>query len=278
MSIRRSTSIRRTSRCRFMGAPRWITRSLPPTGSFRRRPSALSAPISNPPTRNTGISIFSGKWSGSACSASLTPDPKEPILRARAASTSRSIAPYPAYSNIDEIESGGNSEYQSFQFSFKRRMANGLAVLASYTRSKSIDDTSAFLPTSPDQNFPQDSHDYRLNRGLSSYDVPNIATVGFVYDIPCAWRWARGFQLSGIVTAESGQPFTPVLNADNSNTGNGGIPTNFGLDLPNVVGNPVLSNPTPQEWFNVNAFAIPPQYAWGNAGRKIGRASWRERV
>ena len=181
------------------------------------------------------------------------------------------IAPYPAYSNIDEIESGGNSEYQSFQFSFKRRMANGLAVLASYTRSKSIDDTSAFLPTSPDQNFPQDSHDYRLNRGLSSYDVPNIATVGFVYDIPCAWRWARGFQLSGIVTAESGQPFTPVLNADNSNTGNGGIPTNFGLDRPNVVGNPVLSNPTPQEWFNVNAFAIPPQYAWGNAGRNILR-------
>ena len=51
----------------------------------------------------------------------------------------------------------------------------------------------------------------------------------------------------------------------------GGIPTNFGLDRPNVVGNPVLSNPTPQEWFNVNAFAIPPQYTFGNAGRNILR-------
>ena len=144
-------------------------------------------------------------------------------------------------------------------------------MLASYTRSKSIDDTSAFLPTSPDQNFPQDSHDYRLNRGLSSYDVPNLTSVGLVYDIPGARRWVRGFQLSAIITAQSGQPFTPVLDADNSNTGNGGIPTNFGLDRPNVLSNPALSNPTPQEWFNVNAFAIPPQYTWGDAGRNILR-------
>ena len=181
------------------------------------------------------------------------------------------VAPYPAYSNMDMIESGGNSEYQSLQASLKRRLANGLAVLASYTRSKSIDDTSAFLPTSPDQNFPQDSHDYRLNRGLSSYDVPNLTSVGLVYDIPGARRWVRGFQLSAIITAQSGQPFTPVLDADNSNTGNGGIPTNFGLDRPNVLSNPALSNPTPQEWFNVNAFAIPPQYTWGDAGRNILR-------
>ncbi|HEV2170101.1 MAG TPA: hypothetical protein VGR40_04085, partial [Candidatus Binatus sp.] len=32
-----------------------------------------------------------------------------------------------------------------------------------------------------------------------------------------------------------------------------------------------LSNPTPQEWFNTAAFAIPPQYAWGDAGRNILR-------
>jgi len=95
-------------------------------------------------------------------------------------------------------------------------------MLASYTRSKSIDDTSAFLPTSPDQNFPQDSHNYRLERALSSYDAPNLASVGFVYEIPSAWRWARGFQLSGIITAQSGQPFSPELSTDNGNTGNSG--------------------------------------------------------
>ena len=49
-------------------------------------------------------------------------------------------------------------------------------ICASYTFSKSIDDTSAFLPTTADQNFPQDSHNYRLERALSSFDEPNRAT------------------------------------------------------------------------------------------------------
>ncbi len=180
-----------------------------------------------------------------------------------------SRAPYPAFSNILMTESGGNSEYQSLQFTFSRRLAGHLLVEAAYTFSKSIDDTSAFLPTVPDQNFPQDSHNYRLERSLSSYDTPNRATVALVYRIPGSSRWTRGFEASGIVTAQSGQAFTPQLSSDNSNTGNTG--GNFGVDRPNVLFNPVLSNPTPQEWFNISAFAIPAQYTWGSAGRNILR-------
>ena len=98
-------------------------------------------------------------------------------------------APYPAYSNILETESGGNSEYQSLQLSLKRQLSGRLSIVAAYTFSKSIDDTSAFLPTSSDQNFPQDSHNYRLERGLSSFDVPNRATIAFVYRIPGKSPW-----------------------------------------------------------------------------------------
>jgi hypothetical protein len=180
-----------------------------------------------------------------------------------------SRAPYPSFSNILVTESGGNSEYQSLQLLFRRRLSKGLAMLASYTFSKSIDDTSAFLPTQSDQNFPQDSHNYRLERALSSFDVPNLATIAFVYAIPSPLRWMRGFELSSIITAESGQPFTPELSTDNSNTGNTG--GNFGIDRPNVLRSPALANPSPQEWFNVNAFAIPQPYTWGNAGRNILR-------
>jgi hypothetical protein len=43
------------------------------------------------------------------------------------------------------------------------------------------------------------------------------------------------------------------------------------VDRPNVLFNPKLSNPTPQEWFNTAAFQIPPQYTWGDAGRNILR-------
>jgi len=181
----------------------------------------------------------------------------------------QSRAAYPAYSNILMTESGGNSEYQSLQFTFNRRLAAGFSVLAAYTRSKSIDDTSAFLPTSADQNFPHDSHNYHLERALSSYDMPNRATVALLYCIPGSSRWTRGFETGSIVTAQSGQPFTPMLSTDNSNTGNSG--GNFGVDRPNVVFNPTLANPQPQEWFNVSAFAIPAPYTWGNAGRNILR-------
>jgi hypothetical protein len=166
-------------------------------------------------------------------------------------------------------ESGGDSEYQSLQITFNRQLASRLSLLAAYTFSKSIDDTSAFLPTMADQNFPQDSHNYRLERALSSFDTPNRATLALVYRIPGSSRWTRGFEASSILTVQSGQPFTPMLSTDNSNTGNSG--GNFGVDRPNVLFNPTLSNPTPQEWFNTAAFAIPAQYTWGDAGRNILR-------
>jgi hypothetical protein len=166
-------------------------------------------------------------------------------------------------------ESGGNSQYQSLQFTFSRQLASRLLVQAAYTFSKSIDDTSAFLPTTADQNFPQDSHNYRLERSLSSYDTPNRATVALFYSIPGSSRWTRGFEASSIITAQSGQSFTPQLSTDNSNTGNTG--GNFGVDRPNVLFNPDNPNPSPQEWFNVSAFAIPARYTWGSAGRNILR-------
>jgi hypothetical protein len=194
-------------------------------------------------------------------------DINQPLTPGPADLTTRE--PYPAYSNILMTESGGNSEYQSLQLTFNRRMARGLSVLAAFTISKSIDDTSAFLPTTPDQNFPQDSHNYRLERALSSYDMPHRATIALVYQIPGASRWTRGFEFSGIVTAQSGQAFTPMLSTDNSNTGNSG--GSFGVDRPNVVHKPSLANPSPQEWFDVTAFAVPPAYTWGNAGRNILR-------
>jgi hypothetical protein len=43
---------------------------------------------------------------------------------------------------------------------------------------------------------------------------------------------------------------------------------------PDLVGNPVLSSPTVQEWFNKAAFAAPAPYTFGNEGRNILRGDW----
>ena len=180
-----------------------------------------------------------------------------------------SRSPYPQYSNIFFEESGANSEYQSLQVSFNRRLARGLTVLAAYTFSKSMDDTSAFLGNDADRNFPQNSHNYRAEHALSSFDMPHRAVISYVYTLPFQDRVLRNVQTSAIIVAQSGQPFTPILQTDNSNTGNTG--GTFGSDRPNVVGNPSISNPSAQKWFNTAAFAVPAPYTFGNAGRNILR-------
>ena len=175
--------------------------------------------------------------------------------------------PYPQFGGIFFTGSGGDSNFHALEASLNRRLAHGFSVLAAYTFSKSIDDTSAFLGTMPDKNFPQDSHNYRAERALSSFDMRQRFTAAYLYNLPGRAWWRRNFEVRGIATAQSGQPFTPILQTDNSNTGNtGGI---FGSDRPDLVGDPHLSHPTVAEWFNTAAFAIAPQYHFGNAGRNI---------
>ncbi|HUS07679.1 MAG TPA: TonB-dependent receptor [Bryobacteraceae bacterium] len=175
--------------------------------------------------------------------------------------------PLPSYSGIFFTESGANSSYQSLQALVNRRFTRGVAFQASYTLSKSIDDTSAFLGTKPDKNFPQNSRDYRSERGLSSFDTRHRFTSAAVYAVPGRNMLLRGLELRGLLAAQSGQPFTPYLRFDNSNTGNsGGI---FGLDRPDLLHSPALSNKGPAQWFDTSAFGIPAPYHFGSAGRNV---------
>ena len=69
---------------------------------------------------------------------------------------------------------------------------------------------------------------------------------------------------------QSGRPFTVALVSefDNSNTGRSNL--GFGAnDRPNVIGDPRLSNRTPERWFDTNAFSFPPFGSFGNVGRNI---------
>lgn len=173
--------------------------------------------------------------------------------------------PYFAFGNISLIESGGNSSYHSLQGSYRHLLGGSLTLLALYTYSKSIDDTSAFLGDNAETNYPQDSRSYNLERARSGFDMRHQASVAWVYALPDPRIWARNMEFRGIFVAQSGQPFTPILRFDNSNTGNSGSP--YGSDRPNVIGAPQLAHPSANEWFNTAAFAIPPRFTFGNAGR-----------
>ena len=176
------------------------------------------------------------------------------------------------FSDVDIIESNANSIYHSLQARFEQRLSAGLSALASYTYSKSIDDASGFFTTTGDPNFPQNSYDLSAERGRSDFDIRQRLTLSYAYDLPFAkgHRWLGGWQSFGVLTFQTGSPFTVALVSDNDNSNTGFSNLGYGANnRPNVVGNPHLSNPGAQEWFNVNAFAVAPYGTFGNAGRNI---------
>jgi hypothetical protein len=75
-----------------------------------------------------------------------------------------------------------------------------------------------------------------------------------------SWKYL----FSGIFTADTGTPYYVVICEDNANVGAISGRCN---SLSNLVGNPVLSNRTPKEWFNTSAYQIPPFGTQGNAGK-----------
>ena len=186
------------------------------------------------------------------------------INQPRPSSAPLNLRPDPRFADITLMESRARSEYDSLQARFQQRYAFGCTMLVAYTVGKSMDDASGFFTSAGDPNFPQDSGNVDAEWGRSSFDVRHRFSVSFSYDLPL------DFTISGIVQMHSGRPFTAALlpEIDNSNTGRSSL--GFGAnDRPNVAGNPAAADPTPNQWFNTAAFAMPAFGSFGNAGRNI---------
>jgi len=184
--------------------------------------------------------------------------------------------PDPRFDDIDLLESRANSNYNALQMRFQQRLTRGFSALASYTWSKSIDDASNFFSSAGDPNFPQNSYNVAAERGRSNFDVSHRLSVSYSYELPfkhadgVAGKLVNGWETFGIVTLQTGRPFTVALLSDIDNSGTGRSILGFGAnDRPNLVGNPELSNPTTSQWFNTAAFAFPAPGTFGNAGRNI---------
>jgi len=194
------------------------------------------------------------------------------INQARPSTNPNNLRPNPIFSDVDIIESQGNSVYHSLQARFEQRLSKGLSALVSYTYAKSIDDASGFFTTTGDPNFPQNSYNLSAERGRSDFDIRQRLTISYGYDLPIArnHRWLGGWQSFGVLTFQTGQPFTVALLSSNNNSNTGFSNLGYGANnRPNVVGNPHLSNPSATEWFNTSAFAVAPFGSFGNAGRDI---------
>ena len=189
------------------------------------------------------------------------------------------LRPNPFFADILAIESQARSRYHALQVRYQQRLRHGLSVLSSYTFGKSEDDASGFFSSSGDANAPQDHNDPGAEYGRSGFDVRHRFSLSFAYDLPFgsgAPGWSdtlvRDWQLAGIVTLQTGRPFTVALlpTVDNSNTGFSSLGfTAGGDDRPDLVGDPDVADPTANAWFDTTAFVMPSFGSFGTAGRNI---------
>ena len=115
-------------------------------------------------------------------------------------------------------ESNGDSIFHAMQLRLNRRFNRGLSFQAFYQFAKSIDDSSSFGGAG--NTTAQNWLDLSAERGLSSFDVRHQFTTGFVWTSPIAGpgshvasdgkvgRLLKDWQLSGNITAQTGNPLT----------------------------------------------------------------------
>jgi hypothetical protein len=202
------------------------------------------------------------------------------VNQAPASASPLNLRPNQGFADITLIESRASSRYNALQVRYQQRPSRGTSLLMSYTLGKSTDDASGFFTSAGDANFPQNSLDPGAERGRSSFDVRHRFTASVLRPLPIGtgqallghhgWVSAAlaNLEIEGVVTIQTGRPFTVALlpDIDNSNTGRSNL--GFGYnDRPNVAGDTSVNDATADQWFNTAAFSLPPFGTFGNSAR-----------
>ena len=174
-------------------------------------------------------------------------------------------------STINLLENTAQSWYDAGYVNVRRRYSHGLSFLANYTFAKNLTNAPDFRSPMDESSIPQDNRNLNAEKGPGC-DVRHRFALSSVYDIPAFRRqeWVRlvtqEWHFSTIYQVQSGMPFTISVFGDTANSG-----TVLGENpiRANVTGQPVFGpgTHTAAEWFNPDAFAAPPAFTYGNAGR-----------
>ena len=198
---------------------------------------------------------------------------------------------------ISLITSDSHSSYHALQASVAKNSPRaGIGLQASYTYSKSIDDTSSVLGGSIAgagvvlQTPPQDPWNPRAEKGPSTFDVTHVFTVSWIQLLPfervsflrpLGKTLTSGWQFLNITTLMTGPPFTVYSGIQQTGVGAGGT------DRPDLVAMPHFSTSRSvrADYFgrgsdNASFFNIPINVPGGtgpNHGRfgTLGRGSFR---
>lgn len=167
-----------------------------------------------------------------------------------------------------------HSFYNAFQASLNRHFANGFNLLASYTFAHNLGNADGNVGS-----FVQNAHAVNQDYGPVQPDLRHRFVVSYLYDLPVGRgrhylsgmggigeAVLGGWEIGGIISAQTGEAVTGAMSSDLSNTGSFNYRPNqvgnpydfsFGQDVQAAMG----CNPGHQDltcWFNPAAFVTPP--------------------
>lgn len=179
------------------------------------------------------------------------------------------------YSDINQVESIGTSNYNSLQAVFRTTSWHGITSQASYTVGHNLDEVTAYRGA-----LPQDSYNFKNNlvgdpgdygnsdfdtrsafKGYINYTIPSLATLKLL---------TGGWELTTAFAFNTGQPITIYNDDDTSGT-------NEYTQRVNQIANPFAgishsiqtnsSGGKYVQWLNPAAFEEPPANTWGTIAR-----------
>ena len=191
--------------------------------------------------------------SGSPCVAGFLPDGTQtPTLNPNVGSISGT------FFNSDAV-------YHALQVQLTKKMSHGFQIQAGYTWSKSLDTSSG--STDGDQFLNGISSllffDRKLRRGPSDFNVGQNLVLTYDWNIPTprglsgflAWPLS-GWEWGGILTAQGGVPFTPLVDGDFL-----GLNNTDPFDFPARVQGPgchsAVNPGNPDNYIKLECFGLP---------------------
>ncbi len=188
--------------------------------------------------------------------------------------------PFPQYGAIWVNSNFAQSNYHSLNAKLERRFVRGFSLLSSYTYAHGIDNSLGGEDSGAGSFFPQNPRNLRVERSSSATDIRQRLVTSGIWELPFGHKDSAlgrsaagraifgGWQMTGILTLQTGMPVTPVLSNNPANvSGTGPLRPNRLAD-----GNLPADQRSIQRWFDPSAFAVPMAFTFGDSGRHIIRA------
>lgn len=186
---------------------------------------------------------------------------------------------FPNFSSITQAAQDINSNFNSLQVTVEKRFSEGFTILANYTWSKSLDDlgfgqsvtTVGTGLYSPIPWYMPGRH--QMDYGPSEFDHQHRLVTSYVWQLPgfsksptVVRHTLGGWQLSGLLSAQSGGPLTVRAGKDQSGTGLGAdraVYAGGNVYGPGACGNTLRC----VDYINPGAFVLPAAGTFGNTGK-----------